>query len=348
LSQGVQLTAKLAATSNWLDRYENGTLWEQPDFVSWIALSGLAVSAVQYRAIIVAWWADQVAIIRDEATTPSTPKYVTLIETLSSILRGPTSVVGLAMGNVLNQLTAVLVARAKDGDHDPLVPRLLDAISALAFRTYYLDQVNDLVADLVESIQLLQVGEGDTATYDEVERTRALRALVTALKGVLVEADASKEDVYTALPLLASISTSSNNLANSQNGQNGVTRPPLEHDEQGTIRGNGVLLKDSNGLRSKKEAAPGLDGMDRPVVRIETTGQRRKVSKDAFIPSLDLLSSKDEVVKKVYEDALHTFVVNELGVPSHQASSAIDGLVASWAPESSKPKSKWPSSTTCK
>ncbi|KAM0752979.1 hypothetical protein T439DRAFT_323596 [Meredithblackwellia eburnea MCA 4105] len=306
LSHGVQLSTKLSATSDWLDRHAKGALWAQEDLVEWIGSSGVAATAVQYRAGVVTWWVDQVSDIN--SVSPTQKKHETLVDVLSSILRGPTSLVGLGIGTVLAQLTALLVRRVPLGDNDPLSPKLLDAISGLASHVYYYDQLNDVVADLIETIRVVKSGGGPSASFSDKDRSRALRKLVSALRGVLAEAQESESDVVTAAPM--SKSNSASPSTKSVNGTTGasMSRPPLPQGE-GTIRGNGVLLGNGQGIRSKKET----NGAEVMKV-VAQPGRRNRVSADVFKDSFFLLSEKDPVLRLDYQKALLLFVESELDV----------------------------------
>ncbi|KAI5476932.1 hypothetical protein MNV49_007033 [Pseudohyphozyma bogoriensis] len=316
LSHAVQLSTKLTATSRWIDKYGGGKLWGEPQLIEWIGSSNVAASAVQYRATVVSWWADQVAGIKLESGAPSA-KHNTLIDTLSAILRGPTSLVGLAIGSVLAQLTSLLVHRVPAGANDPLTPRLLSAIAALASKIYYFDQLNDIVSDLIEKIRMVKNGGGEAAAFDEEQRTRAMRSLIAALDAVLVEAKQGNTDVHAAVPVAKNGTSNGSSPRSDSPATNGGSehRPPLPEND-GTIRGNGVLLGNGQGLRSKKEAdgEAQLDAMGRPIMRVTKAGRRNRVSSDVFRESLFLLLENDASLRAEYLKVLEHFVEEELDV----------------------------------
>lgn len=291
LSQGVQLTSKLSAMCSWFDRYGNGVIWQEAEFVEWVASSGVEASAVQYRAGVVSWWAEQVVSINGGSASA---KPTTLVSTLSSILRGPTTLAGLGIGAVLGQLTSLLVRRAPLGDNDPLAPLLLSAISALGHRIYYFDQMNDIAADIIDSLRTIKNGEGEAASFDDKDAIRAMRLLVTALRGVLNEAAGGNREVQSVVPPKRSPSAKS---SKSTNGS-------------ATTNGNGVLMVPGQGLRSRKEvgAVPELDENGR------TAGRRHHVSAEVFHESLFLLDDADPGLRVDYERALYIYVASEMEV----------------------------------
>lgn len=295
LSHGVQLTSMLSSTGSWLDRHKNGSLWKQASFVEWIGSSGIAASPVQYRATVVGWWVDQVVEIDD---SEATPKSETLLNTLSHILSGPTSLVGLGIGSVLSQLTSLIVQRAALGDADPLLPHLHSTVASLASsHIYYVDQLNDVVADIVDSIRNVKDGSGLAARLGRHERKRALRQLVGALRQVLVQAEKGDEQVKVAVPVKAAES-----------------RPPLNGDPEGTVRGNGALL----GVGQAETANVGdhLDAMGRPVMTVAAAGRRSRISPEVFVDSLFLLTDGDATVRGDYQRALLVYVDKEMELPS--------------------------------
>lgn len=298
----------LSATGSWLDRYKNGALWKQAGFIEWIGSSGIAASPVQYRASVVGWWVDQVVEIDD---TESTPKSETLLHTLSHILSGPTTLVGLGIGSVLSQLTSLIVQRAALGDADPLLPPLHSTVSSLASsHIYYVDQLNDVVADIVDSIRNVKDGSGVAARLGRHERKRALRQLVGALRQVLAAAEKGDGEVKVAVPVKAE--------GGKSNG-----RPPLVEDTEGTVRGNGALLGVGQ-ADGAKENGDHLDAMGRPIMKVAGAGRRSRVSPEVFVDSLFLLTDGDATVRSDYQRALLVYIETEMDLPPQDDDLPLD------------------------
>ncbi|KAK4050376.1 plasma membrane localization protein [Microbotryomycetes sp. JL201] len=303
LSNSAQLYSKLTATGSWLDRYKNGSLWKQTQFIEWLGTSVISASAVQYRAGVVSWWVEQVVEVND---SEASAKAQTLLQTLSQILRGPTTLVGLGIGSVLSQLAGLAIERASFGEDDPLGLPLLDTIASLATsHIYYVDQLNDVVTDLIEDIKRVKEGEGRTGRpLSRSERKRAMRRLVGALKAVLVQADKCDGKVQVAVPVNQSESDASAN---------------------GDVNGN--ANSDGGELRGKKDSP--TDALGRPLVRIKSAGQRAKVAPEVFAESLFLMTDVDAAVRQEYQRAVLFYIERELAVarpspkddlwePSHQ------------------------------
>lgn len=266
--------------------------------------SGVAASSIQYRAGVVGWWAEQVVSI-DGGTASAKP--TTLVSTLSSILRGPTALVGLGIGAVLGQLTSLLIRRAELGDDDPLAPHLLSAISALGHHVYYFDQMNDIAADIIDSLRTIKNGGGEASSFSDKDKIRAMRLLVTALRGVLNEATGGNGEMHSLASLKRSASAKSSKATNGSATTNGNGRPLLP-ESNGTVRGNGVLTGSGQGLRSKKEAVVETEATER------TAGRRHHVSAEVFQESLFLLTDVDPDLRIDYERALYVYVANEMEV----------------------------------
>ncbi|KAK4052228.1 plasma membrane localization protein [Microbotryomycetes sp. JL221] len=302
LSHGAQLYSKLTATGSWLDRFKNGSLWRNTDFIEWLGSSIISASAVQYRAGVVNWWVEQVIEVHD---AEATPKAQTLLHTLTHILKGPTTLVGLGIGSVLSQLTGLAIQRASYGDEDPLITPLLDTIASLATsHIYYVDQLNDVVSDLIDSLKQVKDGEGRGGrTLGKSERRRAMRRLVGALKAVLVEAEKSDGKVKVAVP---------------------VTSQDAEETNKSNGPANGSA---EGGVKSKKETQ--TDALGRPLVRVKSAGDRARISPEVFMESLFLMTDTDAAVRQEYQRALLFYIERELAVvrpnpkdelwePSHQ------------------------------
>ncbi|SCZ91385.1 BZ3500_MvSof-1268-A1-R1_Chr1-2g01374 [Microbotryum saponariae] len=286
LSHGAQLSSMLTAMGNYLDRARGGALWKERTLVTWLGKTIIAACPVQYRATVVGWWLDMIVEIDD---TDATPKSEALLYTLAQILRGPTSLVGLGIGGVLNQLTSLVVKRCPWGDKDPLTKPLLATISSLASsHVYYVDQVNDIVSDLIEALRSVRDGAGVAARLNERERFRALRQLSGALKQVLLEAAKSSDSVKIAVPVKA-------------NGVNG-------HD-----------------TKSRTVSTTGQkDDFGRPKMRVAEAGKRNRISPEVFMGSLFLLTQNDAIARTDYERALLLYVANELAIPEDEEDVATD------------------------
>lgn len=350
LSHAVQLCEKLSATTSWLDKFHHGTIWkEQPELVCWLGTSGVAYSAIQYRANVVGWWADQVSNI--EGDNGDLNKHSTLVFTLSSILRGPTTLMGLAIGTVLSQLTSLLIRRTKSGEDDKLSFEIISAISALASHIYYSEQLNDIVSDLIDAIRVVKLGGGESESLNDKQRTLALRNLVAALGGVLEEAEqrnvsspntrkktssASSSQNKLPLPTNSNSGTSplpSSNGSNYLNGNgngNGhgsgtSSRPPLPQGD-GTVRGNGILTGTGQGIRSRKEhpqytnGGESSNGTGSPNLQ-GGASRRTKVSAEVFRGSLFLLNDSDDLVRNGYYKTLLAFIQQELDVSLFSSSN---------------------------
>lgn len=305
---------------SWLDRHKGGELWEDKSFIDWLGTSCISASPVQYRASVVGWWVEQVVEIDD---TYATPKSETLLHTLSHILRGPTSLVGLGIGGVLAHLTSLVVQRSSLDSEDTLTEPLLATISSLASsHVYYVDQLNDVVSDLIDAVRSVRVGGGVAARLNEEERTRAVRQLVGALGQVLIEAEKGDNEVKVAVPVANGIKASTNGNGTSDQNEtvkasSSPSRPPLP-DNDGTIRGNGLTLSSNGGqgLRSKKEQTTNgstpLDALGRPIMRVATAGRRNRVSAEVFQESLFLLLDVDPFVRFEYQRALLVYLDKEM------------------------------------
>ncbi|SCV67980.1 BQ2448_101 [Microbotryum intermedium] len=286
LSHGAQLSSMLTAMGNYLDRARSGALWKERALITWLGKTIIAACPVQYRATVVGWWLDMIVEIDD---TDATPKSEVLLYTLAQILRGPTSLVGLGIGGVVNQLTSLVVKRCPWGDKDPLTKPLLATISSLASsHVYYVDQVNDIVSDLIDTIRSVRDGAAVAARLNERERFRALRQLSGALKQVLLEAAKSSDSVKIAVPVKA-------------NGVNG-------HD-----------------ARSRNVSTSGQkDELGRPKMRVAEAGKRNRIFPEVFMGSLFLLTQNDAIARTDYERALLLYVANELAIPEGEEDVATD------------------------
>lgn len=335
--------------STFFDRHSQGIIWEDVSFIHWLALSGLAATPAQYRAAIVQWWTEQVVAARGGKVEK---KHLTLVETLRDILKGPTSLLGLGIGNVLNQLVKLVVLRSTLGpsttsvkgekeasgeEEDGFIPLVIQAISALGSHIYYLEQMNDLVSDLIDTIRLVKNGRGGVGggvstdnLLEELQRTKALRVLVVALRELLKEArgvgralangNGVEKDKVNLKPSLNRSTTAKPGIVVEEGGtvigteENGTVRPGLFEGE-GTVKGGEIHLDRQApdlAVNSLDEVGEGLPR--RPSIQISRIGRQQSpaVSPEVFKESLFLLTEVDSLLRKEYEVTLLGFVRYEL------------------------------------
>ncbi|GAA5865100.1 hypothetical protein JCM1840_005740 [Sporobolomyces johnsonii] len=398
-SDSSELVSLHSSISAWLDRYHSGELWhvQSQPLVEWLASSLLAASAPSYRPAAIGWWVDQVGEIYD---TEAQHKSVTLLYVLANLLRGKTNILGLGVGGVLNTLAELLVRRSKSGartrpptivqeasdeketngalhpqpdyekDPDPLARPILSTISALASKIYYTDQLDDLVADLIDILRSLRreagSSEGRPASgLSGEERTRAAVRLVVAMRLLVEEAHkgegavvgvATSNGKASAEKGKAKEGTPQLNGSAAPVGEDGgdtIKRPSLPPpiDTDGTIRGTSVALgaiasngsssADSFTIRGKKESAERptivaddqapLDALGRPLVRVSQTGQRNRVSPRTFKKSLFLLTEGNVTLRGEYARAAIVYLEHELDVEgAGQTASLSPDLASFW------------------
>ncbi|GAA5957384.1 hypothetical protein JCM21900_006882 [Sporobolomyces salmonicolor] len=398
-SDSSELVSLHSSISAWLDRYQSGELWhaQSQPLVEWLASSLLAASAPSYRPAVIGWWADQVGEIYD---TGAQHKSITLLYVLANLLRGKTNILELGVGGVLNTLAELLVRRSKSGartrpptihqgdsgeeqetngalqpqldyekDPDPLTRPILSTISALASKIYYTDQLDDLVADLIDILRSLRreagSSEGRPASgLSGEERTRAAVRLVVAMRLLIEEAHEGEGAVVGVATFNGKASAekgkdkkgppqpNGNAAPVSENGGGVVKRPPLPPpvDTDGTIRGpsvalgamasNGSSSDDSFIIRGKKESserptivaddqAP-LDALGRPLIRVSPTGQRNRVSPRTFEKSLFLLTEGNAILRGEYARAAVTYLERELDVEGAGQTATLSPDLASF------------------
>lgn len=165
-----QLEDLLHITVN-TSRSSKQSVWRDEAWLTWLYLRYLEWTQPQYRFAIVTFWLDQSVKI-DNATTPTQQE--SSLRMLTSLLSAPIAVLNLAIGEVLNALLSLV-------ERDPLRSAARSAVSALGTHTYYPEQFDDIVCDVLARAtdNYSAVARGNGA------RTQALIAVLQCLQDIL-------------------------------------------------------------------------------------------------------------------------------------------------------------------
>lgn len=204
-----QLEQILLVTLDWLDAGDQQR-WTNVEWCCWLAQTLTQLAHIQYRFVVVKSLLDAL-VTSEQAKDPST-KQTALLAMITSVLSGPTSLLGLGLGDVLSSLVSLIARRAPYGPQDTFLPAIIDGTASLATRVYYLDQISDLVQDLIIALRRLpppsssssssaDVEASSTAAFTTLpaaERATQANAILRCLIGVLLRAQAASHTAPNA------------------------------------------------------------------------------------------------------------------------------------------------------
>ncbi|KAK0550506.1 plasma membrane localization protein [Tilletia horrida] len=198
-------------TLAWLDGRKagsntrtSGSYWDKTEWTAWLSASLSNWSALPYRFVVLTHIVEH--LVENSDGEPSAQQR-SLIAMATSILNSKDSLIGLNTAETVNNLLGLIVRRVHYNTKDALVAPLVESVSSLGAHVYYADQIQDIAEEITARLVALSVptanaaaaaaanGAADAAarqiarkpakTSTPVERDESMRALLTALIGVI-------------------------------------------------------------------------------------------------------------------------------------------------------------------
>ena len=174
------------ASIETLDEYRG---WEQVEHCRWLAEKAAEWTQYQYRYGIPTRLVECLAEGQD-ATEPTT-RQSTLAAMITTVFTSPTPLVNLSTSDIIASLISITLRRVTVSPDDSLLPALVECISSLGTHVYYADQIQDLAAELISRLVIVETGgiPGTGKANREHARTQAVRCLLAGLLGLIHAAD---------------------------------------------------------------------------------------------------------------------------------------------------------------
>ncbi len=152
--QANQLSQVLLATISYI----NGkSIWQDTERCCWLGETITTFSMMQYRFVIPTALLEELTGCAVEIE-PSV-KVLTLLAMLTTIFSArKLSLVGVSTTELLGSVCNIIVKRVEVSLVDPTLPALVDCVSSLGCHTYYADQTNDFIEELIARIGQVQLG----------------------------------------------------------------------------------------------------------------------------------------------------------------------------------------------
>ncbi|KEI37361.1 uncharacterized protein L969DRAFT_96440 [Mixia osmundae IAM 14324] len=287
LSHNSQLGFALDSFVDWADSFDGGRTWQRTDWLCWLAQSMVQWTHLQYRFVIINTLLEKL-LAMNGVRNGVTNKQVSLLAMVQSVLLGPTSMVGLGIGDILAQLVSLIIARARVGPKDALLPYATSTIAALGTHVYYADQYNDLAQDIFEAVATIRESEdtGDEGALSPQQRDEATRSIIEALAKLLQQGARSSRMVQVPVP--------------------------LKRHEQ-------IMADASNDKRSEAQEAAKAAGSEdqkdatgRTVLKMQATVNRNPIRPEVWQDGLAVMGSTDPTVRLAFGHANLAWIRTEL------------------------------------
>ncbi|ODO06619.1 hypothetical protein I350_03976 [Cryptococcus amylolentus CBS 6273] len=174
-----QASLVIDRAGEYLDK-TNG--WQDSERCCWLSERLTAWITLQYRFVVPTRLVESLVDLQD--TAPS-PKHISSLAMISTILTSTTSLIGLGVSDLLQNFISLIIRRIHLSPLDALLPPLVQCVGSLGTHIYYADQINDIVEELAARISELPL-------HDKA-RGEVIRVLVACITGVILVADAADD-----------------------------------------------------------------------------------------------------------------------------------------------------------
>ncbi|PIL37037.1 hypothetical protein GSI_00729 [Ganoderma sinense ZZ0214-1] len=185
-TNGFQASAVVKASLDTLDEMGG---WDKVDHCRWLAERSAEWTQYQYRYGIPTRLVECLAECQD-ALQP-TARHSTLAAMVTTVFTSPTPLVNLSTSDIISSLISITLRRLAVSSEDSLLPALVECISSLGTHVYYADQIQDLAAELISRLVIVEVNgiSGIGKANLEPARIQAVRSLLAGLLGLIHAAD---------------------------------------------------------------------------------------------------------------------------------------------------------------
>ncbi|KIY49355.1 hypothetical protein FISHEDRAFT_72688 [Fistulina hepatica ATCC 64428] len=192
---GSQLGYTMRST---LEKMDELNCWPRIEHCSWLASKMAEWAQYQYRYAVPAWLVERLLESQDDTTTPpgatALPIHRALVTMITKVFSSPTPLVNLSTSDIISNLTTFLLRRTSIDPHSPLLSDMVDCIVSLGCHVYYADQIQDLAAELISRLSVVEVQGvlGPSISQNAATRSPAIRCLLAGLIGLINAADKNK------------------------------------------------------------------------------------------------------------------------------------------------------------
>ncbi|PPQ80962.1 hypothetical protein CVT26_003523 [Gymnopilus dilepis] len=165
--------------------------WANLEHCCWYAEKIAEWAQYQYRYVIPTWLVDSLLAHQGPPTSFTLLKTLTVMVT--TVFRSSTPLINLSSSDIISNLLTLLLRYITYSPDDSTLAALVECISSLGCHVYYSDQIQDLAAELVNRIMLIEMqglSAHDTASSSS-SRSLAIRCILQALMGLIRAANAS-------------------------------------------------------------------------------------------------------------------------------------------------------------
>ncbi|KAF5333424.1 hypothetical protein D9611_002397 [Ephemerocybe angulata] len=181
------------------DNLDNLKGWVHEEHCCWIARQVADWAQYQYRYAVPTWLVEKLLENQDAPTVTSL--HTTLAAMVTTVFSSSTPMINLSSSDLMSKLLALLLRRAALSPVDALLPSTVNCIASLGRHVYYSDQIQDLAAEIINRLVMLEVQSTTDNDDPAVKETRSssTRHLLSALTQLIRTANEHENDTRKAV-----------------------------------------------------------------------------------------------------------------------------------------------------
>ncbi|KAG6833900.1 hypothetical protein H0H87_007911 [Tephrocybe sp. NHM501043] len=173
------------------DSINDAQAWIDSPHCCWLSHKMSEWSQYQYRYAVPTWLVER--LCRNQDVPSPITYHATVAEMATTVFNSPIPLVNLSTSDIASSLIALLLRRVESDPDDPLLASTIGCISSLGRHVYYSDQIQDLTAEVIHRISVVEargaISHGKSGSGRS--RSHAVRCLLAALIGLIEAANRS-------------------------------------------------------------------------------------------------------------------------------------------------------------
>jgi hypothetical protein len=163
--------------------------WEKHDQCCWLAKKCCDWTQYQYRFAVPTRLVER--LLESQDATSASVLQRALAAMVTTVFTSSIPLVNLSTSDIISNLITVVLRRVVIDPEDGLLPTLVECIASLGTHVYYSDQIQDLAAELISRLVVVET-QGLSARAQPGNkkcRSQALRCLLAGMLGFMQTAD---------------------------------------------------------------------------------------------------------------------------------------------------------------
>ncbi|CAA7259894.1 unnamed protein product [Cyclocybe aegerita] len=171
------------------DNFDSMKGWTKLESCCWFAQKTAEWAQYQYRYVVPTWIVER--LLAQPDASDASPLLRALTAMATSVFSSPTPLINLSSSDIMSNILTLLLRRITLNPQDAAVHSLVECISSLGHHVYYSDQIQDLAAELISRLVVLEMQGVLARDQSQMSQCRslAIQCLFQGLVGLVRSAN---------------------------------------------------------------------------------------------------------------------------------------------------------------